>query len=415
LARKIFREAALEKMSSHERLDALMQVTTTKGWIALLASIVVIVAALLWGFWGSAPDNVHGGGILLREGGVFNIEASGSGVIGEIAVDVGDPIGVGDVIATISLPVLEQTIRQQKQRIAGLESNRERTAQLVAENRDLQIQSIQEDLDRLQKSIEALREEQQYLQKRLDAQQQAVELGLITDDVAQATARELSTTRTSIIGDEAQLAQLQAQEAAVKNRAAQDVFNLDQQIAEVESQLALNEQRRALEAETRSEVAGDVVALLQDKGSIVQRGAPIMTIELTATELRALVFVPLEGSRIQPDMAVQISPEGVTWEEYGYMLGTVISVSAAPLSPQAINRLLRNDSLVQQFSANGGVYLVEVRLELDAATPTGFKWTSRQGPHAKIGTGTLLTAKITVNRRAPIELVIPALRRWLGS
>jgi HlyD family secretion protein len=51
---------------------------------------------------------------------------------------------------------------------------------------------------------------------------------------------------------------------------------------------------------------------------------------------------------------------------------------------------------------------------MDPATPSGFKWTSREGPETKIGSGTLLQVQISVEERRPIELVIPTVRRWLG-
>jgi HlyD family secretion protein len=58
--------------------------------------------------------------------------------------------------------------------------------------------------------------------------------------------------------------------------------------------------------------------------------------------------------------------------------------------------------------------VVTVELERDGATPSGFRWTSRKGPDLAFGSGTLMEAKITLEQRAPIELVVPGLRRWLG-
>jgi HlyD family secretion protein len=53
-------------------------------------------------------------------------------------------------------------------------------------------------------------------------------------------------------------------------------------------------------------------------------------------------------------------------------------------------------------------------MEHDTSTASGFKWTSRSGPQIEVNGGTLLTATITTQKQAPITLVIPALRRWLG-
>ena len=40
---RIFRQAALDRLSSPEQLDQLMQVTTPKSWMALVAFIVLLL------------------------------------------------------------------------------------------------------------------------------------------------------------------------------------------------------------------------------------------------------------------------------------------------------------------------------------------------------------------------------------
>ena len=107
MARLEFRDAALEKLSSPDQLDDLMVVTTRRGWLALIGALAVIGAALVWGFLGSAPDNVYGTGILLHEGGFLGVEAQGTGIIDELLVDIGDDVAVGQLIAHIAQPVLD--------------------------------------------------------------------------------------------------------------------------------------------------------------------------------------------------------------------------------------------------------------------------------------------------------------------
>ena len=47
MKREIFRKKALKKLSSPEELDKLLPVIKSKGWIALISCIVVIVIALI--------------------------------------------------------------------------------------------------------------------------------------------------------------------------------------------------------------------------------------------------------------------------------------------------------------------------------------------------------------------------------
>lgn len=66
---EIYRKVALERLSSPEELDSLMQVTTPKGWLALLSLGLLILVALLWGIFGRIPTKVFGQGIILERRG----------------------------------------------------------------------------------------------------------------------------------------------------------------------------------------------------------------------------------------------------------------------------------------------------------------------------------------------------------
>jgi len=61
----IFRKAALEKAASPEQLDQLMQVTTPKGWLALLGLAGLLLAALLWSLFASVQLTAPGRGMLV--------------------------------------------------------------------------------------------------------------------------------------------------------------------------------------------------------------------------------------------------------------------------------------------------------------------------------------------------------------
>ena len=56
--RSIFREVALERLSSPDELDRLLRVTDTKAWIALIAVFGLIAVALVWGYQGRLPSTV---------------------------------------------------------------------------------------------------------------------------------------------------------------------------------------------------------------------------------------------------------------------------------------------------------------------------------------------------------------------
>jgi len=102
MQRQIFRKVALERLSSPEQLDQLMQVTTPRGWLALLALIGLIVTVVAWSFSDTIPTEVVGRGILLRGGHVLQIVASSAGQVETISVRVGDSVQQGQMIAMIT-------------------------------------------------------------------------------------------------------------------------------------------------------------------------------------------------------------------------------------------------------------------------------------------------------------------------
>jgi HlyD family secretion protein len=409
----MFRKAALAKLSSPEQLDSLLQVTRPKSWVGLVGCIVLIQAGLVWGVFGRTVERVNGAGILLTEGGVFGVEARGSGTVKEVKVNVGDIIKQGDVVAVVAQRAANEEIHQNEKLLEDLRNNRLRASGLTGRNRDAELKSVQEDRQRLAKEAEALKSQVKFLEDRLKAQQEALKGGLITNEQVQSTSQQLDQARSSLIANQAQVTGTQAREASITNNADTTSFNLDQEIQRTQHQLDLAKLRYQEGTEVTSPYAGKVVSRLVDPGQEVNPGKAVLYVELTNQPLEAVAFIP-QGSRIQPGMTAQMSPEGIAWEEYGYLLGTVERVDQGPANPEAMNRLLRNQNLITQFTAVGGVYEVRVKLQLDNHTPSGFKWTSRQGPPLQFGSGTLMRVQIPVVEKRPITLVIPTVRRWLG-
>ena len=113
-------------------------------------------------------------------------------------------------------------------------------------------------------------------------------------------------------------------------------------------------------------------------------------------------------------MTVRIAPASVAPEEYGYLLGTVTFVSDFPTTSRAVQRTLRNPELVAALTRGDAPYEIRVDLRLDPTTASGYLWSSSDGPPIDILTGTLCSVLITVERRRPIDLVIPMIRDQFG-
>jgi HlyD family secretion protein len=115
-------------------------------------------------------------------------------------------------------------------------------------------------------------------------------------------------------------------------------------------------------------------------------------------------------------MEVRISPSTVKAEEYGFMKGVVRSVSTYPATPDGLMLTLRNEALVRELT--GGSAPLEVVVDLIEAdskvSPSGYAWSSPQGPPVGIFGGTMCKGSIIIARRRPISYVIPIMREKIG-
>ncbi len=98
MSQQIFREKALIKLASPEDLDRLIRVTGIRGWIALTGLAAVVVAALVWGIFGTIPTLSKGNGLLIRQDGLQEIKTSASGQLVEWNIQAGDSVKEAQVI-----------------------------------------------------------------------------------------------------------------------------------------------------------------------------------------------------------------------------------------------------------------------------------------------------------------------------
>lgn len=103
MARDLFRKAAIDKISSPEQLDDLIDIISPKSWIIVIAAIFITIAALIWGVWGSVSYKVYGKGIILNSEGISKIQSDISGRVTDIKVIKGNYVRKGTVLAEITL------------------------------------------------------------------------------------------------------------------------------------------------------------------------------------------------------------------------------------------------------------------------------------------------------------------------
>jgi HlyD family secretion protein len=381
---RVFRKVSLERLSSPEQLDQVMQVTNPRGWLSLGAIGALLAMAIGWGIFGSLSEKVAGGGILLKSGGVFEVVSPGDGRVTDVSVSVGDSVTEGQVVAWIAQPELSARLQEARTRLAAMPDE------------------------------QALG----WLSERVASQEKLVEQGLVTRAALLQTRQQYEQVREKIRSARSQLAQLDVQSLATSNDRGRQVSGSRREIelAELEVNKMENDLRRA--SRVVSPYTGRILEVMTEQGKMVGRGEPVLTLDLTGSAVKnlvAVVYVPsVHGKRIRPGMEIQIAPSTVRQEEFGMMLGKVTFVSNFPATPRGMALTLKNEQLVQGLSGGGAPYEVHADLIVDPATVSRYRWSSSEGPPVEIQSGTLASGLVTVDRQRPLAAVLPLLRRWSG-
>lgn len=412
--RSIFRQAALDRLSSPDQLDRLMYIIRPRGWLALAGLWLVLAFAMVWSVFGRLPTTITGTGILLSSGGIREIEVLGSGVITQLRVEVGDAVSQGDTVARVGQPQLQQRVFQAEDRLALLRAERSKRQDFTTSNVSLETEVLDRARADLSRRLEVLADRISWLVGRMEAEQEALALGLVTPDRVQNTLQELEGARAERTGAELGLQNNELARLLLANRSSETIDEVDRRILGAEAEL----QGLRLDLEQSvvvlSPYSGYIQEIRSDVGQIVYEGQALASLEMVDAPLEAVVFVPTEGKRIQPGMEAQVSPVTVRREEYGFLLGRVSFVSAQPATREGMRRVLGNEILIEQMAASGATFLVEVELLRDPETPSGFRWSSGRGPPGSVESGTLVQTQVVVEWRRPITFVIPAFRSVLG-
>lgn len=331
-----------------DRIDQLLRLSQPKAWVSLICVLLLLAAFGVWTVLGRIPTEVIGRGVLLNARGVFSVEAPSGGTITELLVKQGDTVAQGQLLAKIYNP---------------------------------QRQAILRNIDASQYKIEQTELQLKLLRERLQDRENLFKEGLIPKTTVEETRQMV----------------------------------INQQILAEETKGNLATLHSDLEKTTSDIMApkdGKVLELFVNIGDIIEQKGPLIWMEhpLLPGETRVLYCcVPIQTGRlITPGLHVQVEPIIVNVQEHGAIIGTVKEVSAFTVSEAELFNDLRNKQLVAYLTQNAPTAsFLLVDPTIDSSTPSGFAWTSGQGPPFSIPSGTLATIKIVVDEQPPISYLIP--------
>lgn len=465
----LFRRESLERLSSPERLDSILSLNSLKSWVLLLGLGIVVVVGVYWSFNGRIPINVHGRGVILRPMKVVGLQSQTAGMIKSLDLKVGDEVREGQVLAMVEQPGLKKQLELERTRLRELLEDRKTAAALRTDRLNLERSFIDQqrgdikesiaELERLAerfketgaKSIQAQRESLEKLIKRNEEMQTAYKTrieqirGLVkkgfasSENVTDAEGAYLQV-ESRVVDLETQAQQLDVRlmenettyldkllhVATLKERArnldvqekklttdfAEAAAAEERQIHDIQRNISKLESDLETQGKIVCEHTGRVLEVTTGSGQLVMPGARLASIEVEdpGGKLTCLAYFAVkDGKLLKPAGKVQINLDMVKRERFGSLLGEVVSVSTFPVSPESVAHVVGNQQLANELTAQFRQIEVSAVLKPDTATPSGYAWSSSQGPAMKITAGTTANISVTVEDRAPITFLLPFL------
>ena len=374
-SQRAFRAVALQRASSPEQLDHLVSITRPFDWILTLVICVALAAALTWGVVGRIPTRAAGEGILISGGGrVVDAVSAAAGRLASIDIAVGDHVVQGQVIAQI----VQTDIEQRHASAIAVFHEREHEHTVLTTKVASELASKSQNFAKLEAAfnqvIKATDQRIDYL---------TVDVKNLEDLLAKGytTRRNVEDRRRDLT--DAQQRKEDTQNEILKLRSQQTDLETQRERESQTSEFALNDARRQMDSlaemlnqntQIISPLEGRVLEIKVSPGSVLSAGTPVLAIESEGTKLEALIYIPTErGKNVKPGMQVSIEPSTVKREEFGTMVGTVVTISDFPMTPQGMSAVLHNDSLVTRFSKEGA-----------PAMPRGSAWSRTPAQSADI-------------------------------
>lgn len=414
----VFRDSSLEQLSSPERLDEIMYVTTPKSWLALGGVGVLLITVVVWGFVGKVPTKVQGKGILLRSEGISEVVAPSRGQITDIAVRTGDVIEAGQVVARISQPRLEVELQQAQVGLEKLKAQSTKVRKLSEREKRLRTENLKEKRKNIQKKIKAKVNQIRWLEEKVESRRELLDQGLVTEQTLIQTKQKLRRVKQDTARLHTRSQQVKAERLALKTETRKAVTTQTYKIKEQKRRIENLKKKIKRRSRIVSPSKGRVLAVKVEQGDVVRKGKGVVTFNPLGRDvggLQSVLYLTAQGAKkVETGMRVQVAPATVLPEEHGRVVGTVTYVSEFPATKEGIAKTIENEQLARSLMSGGAPYEVRAQLTLDPSTPSNYKWTSSEGPDRRLRSGTLCKGAINLADRRPVELILPGLRKATG-
>lgn len=407
----LFRQEAIDRIESPERLNEMVKITNSRNWIVLFTILGIIISVIAWSIFGQLSYSIKGQGILLQLGGIQEVSAISNGKVAQTFVEPGSIVNKGDIIAYIEQPELKMKLQNETLKLNDYVNRFKKIAQFGSESLQMKQSLFEKEEIDLNKTIKTNEERIKFIADKINAQTELLEKGLITKETLYNTKNQYfnfqqanETLANDLKRIHNNMYQIKEENEIELQKIKSEILIVENSIRELKALLELN-------STLYSPFNGTVIELMVNPGNVVYIGSPIISLEPSETsnnKLEAIIYInPRDGKKIKVGMKAKIYPSTIEVEEYGYIIGEVKKVSEYPATQKGMLRTLGNEELVKSFISNEPPIAITISPESDSTTFSGYKWSTLNGPKQEIRSGTICASKIIVESKRPISILIP--------
>jgi membrane fusion protein len=355
------------------------------------------------------PQRSHAVGVLMPVGGMLDVVSSRTGQIKDVFVSVGQVVGTGHPLFTISNAAQRNGESAPDVRLRSLRNELVLVRDVRQRERDIAAQN----LVRLQEESATAKKQLQIAEGRFDYHRRQLDILERRFSRWQSLLPAGHVSRDAFELEEVNLVRSRAEGAGFQQQVAtytQAIRTLARTLAETRKQLELSEIQHALGVERlRREIdllqyevsvsigatePGVVTQVLVRQGEVVRSGQALASLRRPEDRLQAWLYLPTSTARqLSVGQSVEILLDAYPHSIYGTQSAVVSSVSGAALLPSEV----RAPVLLA-----GPVFEVRAELAANSISAGGRSW--------PLVPGTSFTAEIIQRRLKLYEWLFRSLR-----
>ncbi len=398
-----------------EEINQMLKITRPRYWISLSALGLLTIITIIWGIFGSIPQEIDGLGEIISKKGLNGIIALYPGGVEEVRYELGEKVNAGDVLIKLVQPQLRHQLVElyAELDVLGFQDS----LLLTRDTRDypskMRFYSLEE--ERLKRELLHVQDLINFFELKMQQQQDLWDKGLATRENFVNAKNDLSDAHNQ---------RTQLEQQVKTNQLDQQSWNYDRQFKQEDYsgqiqilKKKINDLQDEYNRQTiiNSPVDGMIIDKSVTSGDYVNAGTRMMVVEDLENSRNHLLdlFIPFNSNAVVgPGMRVMVKPFTVNENLYGWLMGEVVEVNHFVSNTSSILDELGNPDLVELIEKQGPTYRVKIALIPDPSTKSGYEWSNKTGPPYAINTGTLCRASIRVREKAPIDYIIPIFKSF---